>query len=233
MRIKPALIIDAFFTAFISFILSFIVLIYFIPRTFAITFAVVLALLFTLLMIKRSLDKQDKIRLSAQQKKECGSALTALKLCNLEEQCTAFEKALKNNGYQTERKKGGVIIKDKSSVIFPLFSFDQLTKTDIVRVFNSVKSTDIAYILCDGCPTEIKVFADRFDGRIKIYGGDYAYKFLSENNGLPTVKVVLTERKPLNLSAFKNLFQKKKAKTLLGFGVIFLLMIYFFPIKTY
>lgn len=233
MRIKPSLIIDALFCAFIWFILIFVILYYFFPRPLAITFSAVIAFLLAAIFIKRALLKQEKIYLSQKQKKERDAALTALKLSSHDKRCATFEKALNNAKYSTEYKSGGIIIKDKNSALFPLFSFDSLTKTDVVKVFNSVESNSVAYILCDDCPPDIKNFADRFDGRIKIYGADEAYKFLSDNKSLPEMKFALSEKKPLTISAFKNIFQKKKAKSLLGFGLIFIAMSYFVSIKTY
>ena len=232
MRINPILILDTLFCAFVSFILSFILFYYFLPRPLAITLSVTACALLSLYFIKRGLKKQIGIKLSLKNKKECDQLLTTLKFCTTQEQCEIFCAPLKNK-YSIQQKKGGIFIKDKNCAIFPLFSFENLTKTDVVKIFNRISSSDTAYILCDDHSNEIKTFIDRFDGRIKLFDQNDAYLFLKENQSLPQVKNILTEKKPLTLSAFKDILQKKKAKTLLGFGLTFLVMSYFVSIKIY
>ena len=158
---------------------------------------------------------------------------TQLNLYSETEQCAIFENALKKDNYVVEKKKGALNIKNKNSVIFPKFSFDSITKTDIVKIFNCITLNQTAYVLSENFSSEIKDFASRFDGRIKTICADEVYLYLKEKDCLPKDKFVFAEKSRLNLSVLKNILQKKKAKNLLWFGLIFLFSSYFVPIKTY
>lgn len=233
MKITPAIIIDALFTAFVSFILSFVAFYYFLERRLAITCAATFAALMTLIAFKKLLDKREKIKLSAAKKKERDAAISQLNLYTTTEKNDLFERALKNAGYETVRKRGGLLLKDKGVYIFPLFSFDGVSKTEIVKVFNSIGREDVAYIISAKFSVGVKEFADRFDGRIITCDFDEAFIFLCENDALPRQKFQLKEKAPLKLSALKNILQKRKAKNYLLFGLGFLFMSYFVVTKIY
>lgn len=233
MKITLSFILDAIFTALISFLISLIILSYFLRPPFSIVFSVVFGLLFCLLFIKISTDKQKKNDLSLADKKAKEIMLTQLKLYTPTEQNDFFQKVILAQGKSVERKKGGLFVKETPFAVFPLFNFDGVKKSEIVRAFNSIKKEQTAYILADDFSLEVKEFAERFDGRIKTVDGEELYKFLSEKNLLPQVKYSFPEKKKAGLLSLKNLLEKKKSKNFLVLGLIFIATSYFMPIKTY
>ena len=233
MKVTLSLVADVVFSAFICFILSFVILNFYIQRIWAIILSIIISGILSFFVYKTLSRKNVKTKLKKAETKVRNNVYAQLGLSTENEQCAIFETALKKDGYSIEKKRGGLFIKNKNSVIFPKFGFDQVSKADIVRIFNSIKKDDVAYVLSESFSSETKDFADRFGGRIKLVFGDAVYLYLKEKDVLPETKFSFPEKKPLNLSAFKNIFQKKKAKTLLWFGLIFLFSSYFVPIKTY
>ena len=233
MKTITATILDAVFTAILGFFLSIVILGYLLRPPFSIIFSIILSLIFTVLFVKYSLSKNNKEKLNSADRKAKEIMSTQLKLYTLTEQNDFLEKVIKSSGNSVERKKGGLFIKNKDLAVFCFYSYDQIRKTDVVKVFNSISKTQKAFILSDTFPSEVKEFADRFDGRIITVNDQKLYAYLNEKNLLPKAKHLFSERKKYDFSQFKNLLKKKKAKNFLAFGLIFLLTSYFVPIKTY
>ncbi len=233
MKITLSLILDAFFTAIISFFISLVILNYFLRPPLTIIFSAVVSVLFCAIFIKRFSDKQAKNKLSLAEQKEKEIILAQLKLYTPTEQNDFFQKVISLHEKTTERKKGGLFVKDTPFAVFPSFTFDGVKKSDIVRVFNSIKREQTAYILADAFTPEIKDFAERFDGRVKTVDGNQVYELLKEKNFLPQIKHPFPEKKKLTLSSLKNLLEKKKAKNFLVLGLVFIGTSYFMPLKTY
>ena len=167
------------------------------------------------------------------EQKEKETVITQLKLYTATEQNDFFQKVISLHGKNTERKKSGLFVKDTPFALFPIFTFDGVKKSDIVRVFNSIKKEQTAYILSDSFTVEVKDFAERFDGRVKTVDGNNVYKLLKEKNIFPQIKHAFPEKKKLSLSSLKNLLEKKKAKNFLVLGLLFIATSYFMPLKTY
>lgn len=233
MKFSLAVLLDTIFSAFVTFIICFILLNYFLSRLIAITISACLCALFALLVFKYLSNNRAKIKLSATDRKNKKIMTASLNLYTQTEQNDLFERAIKKHDLKVERKKGALLIKDQKIAVFPLFKFDGVSKTDIVKIFNSVNSDYLIYIFSENFSPEIKQFADRFDGRINTVNQDETYIFLSELNLLPKQKINLNDDKKLNLSAFKNLIKKSRAKSHFLFGIIFLLSSYFSPFKLY
>lgn len=233
MKITLSFILDALFTAFISFFISLVILNYYLRPPFTIIFSAVFSVLFCLLFVKRFSDKQIKKGLSLAEQKEKETVLTQLKLYTATEQNDFFQKVLSQHGKSAERKKGGLYLKDTPVALFPIFTFDGVKKSDIVRVFNSINKEQTAYILSDDFTPEIKDFAERFDDRVKTVDGNRVYELLKEKNLLPQIKHAFPEKKKLTFSSLKNLLEKKKAKNFLILGLVFIATSYFMPLKTY
>lgn len=233
MRPKLSTVIDTLFTAFVAFILSYVLFYYFVPRAFALTFSFVTAGLITLFAFKKLNERKHNFLTSKAQKEARDIMANQLCLYTVTEQTDFFQKAFKKVGFSPERKRGYLYFKDKSVCVFCKFGFDSVTKTDIVKVFNTIKRTDTAYILSESFSNDIITFAKRFDGRIKTADKCKIFDFLAENDCLPQQKFVLKDGCKNERPTIKNLFQKKKAKNHLIFGLAFLTMSYFVSIKTY
>ena len=233
MKITLPIISDVLFSAIISFILSFVLLNYFFDRLPAIALSLTLALIFAILVLKHATSKREKVKLSAREKRERDIALSQLNLYTTTEKNDLFERAVKNAGYQTKRRHGGIYVCNKNSFLFPFFSFDGVSKTDVVKVFNAISNKDTAYIISGKFSDEVIEFANRFDGRIVSVDFDIAFKYLSENGALPRQKFAFKDKKPLNFSILKTLFLKKNAKKLFFFGILFLFSSNFVSLKIY
>ena len=233
MKITPALVIDVIFTAFISFILYFILLNYFFAHTLALGVSATLCALSALFAFKILYDKNVKIRLSRTQKKQLERTISQLNLYTTTEQNDLFERAVKKLGYTTQRKKGLIYILEENCALYLRFGFDGVSKTDIVKAFNAVKSDQLVYVFAEKFSPEVEGFAKRFDGRIITVQAEEAYKFLSENDCLPKEKFSFTQKKNTALEMLKSLFYKKHARRFAIFGSIFLFTSYFTPIKLY
>lgn len=233
MKTLTAIILDTIFTAISTFILSLVFLSYYFRPPLSIIFSVILSILFAFLFLKLSTDKNRKEKLTKLEKKEKEIMLSQLKLYTKTEQNDFFEKVIGAYGRATLRKNGGLFIKGDNHAVFPFFSYDPLRKSDIVKVFNSIGKNDVAIILSESFPNDVKDFADRFDGRITTESLDKVYLSLKEKDLLPKSKHIFPEKKRYDFSQLKNLLKKKKAKNFLVFGSIFILMSYFAPIKAY
>ncbi|MBR2499235.1 MAG: hypothetical protein IKB67_05940 [Clostridia bacterium] len=233
MKITPAIIIDTLFTAFISFVLTLITLNYFIKGAPAIVLSITFSLIISLSIFKCLLTNRTKEKLSKAEKTAKTNMTNQLNLYSQTQQTNLIERAINSKGCKTERKKGGVFIKEQNIVIFSKFSFDEISKTDIVKAFNNAGREDLIYIFCDAFSPEIKTFADRFDGRIILVGSDKVFRFLTQTDCMPKEKFAFPEGKKLTFCSFKNVFRKEQSKRLAFFGLTLLLTSYFVPIKAY
>lgn len=226
-------ITDLFFTFFIFFILTLTISYYYLERVPAIILSMILGVAASGVYAKFLGKKRRTTQIKNSESLAFEQAMTQLCLYTESEQLALFEKALIAKEYKVEKSKGGIAIKGKNAVLFPLFGFDGVTKTDVVRIFNSIKTKETAYILSREVPLEIKTFIDRFNSRIITVNEKDTYHFLKQTSCLPCTKFEFSKKSPLTFSVFKNLFTKAKAKNLLAFGLIFIFSSYFVPIKAY
>ncbi len=233
MKFSPTAIIDALFTAFITFVLTFVILNYFIMRPYSVIISICIAIPVLMLAFKRLSLKNKTKKLKSFEEKEKNSTITQLNLRSESEQTDLFLTAVKKAGYSAEKKKNAIFIKDKNAVLFIKFSYDGVTKTDVVRAFNTIPNNSKAFIFSDTFGIELKNFIERFDGKIVEVDGYKTYKFLKENDCLPTPKYNFNEKKIFANGFFPTFLGRKKAKSYLAFGFVFLIMSYFVPIKIY
>ena len=233
MKTRLSVILDTAFISFIVFLLATVFFNTFFQQAFSITFASCVCALTAVFTFRKLSNKSQRLKLNRVQKQERDLAIAQLNLYTLQEQNKLFETLLNKLGYQTELKKSLLKIPNKKVAIFAKFGFDGITKTDVVKTFNSIDREYTAYILCEKVSDDVKEFADRFDGRIKIAYADQVYCSLSENELLPKTKFNFPQKKQNFHIALKSLFERKKAKTHFYIGSTFLLTSYFVPIKLY
>ena len=147
MKVIFVIITDLFFTFIASFLLLFIIAYFYLPRITAIVVSAIVASLFCFFYIKNKLKKKNKTKIKNNEKELFERTIAQLCLHTESEQCSLIEKALTIKEFKCEKRKSGVIVKGKNAVIFPVFSFDALTKTDVVKIFNNIKTKEIAYIM--------------------------------------------------------------------------------------
>ncbi len=233
MKVTPAMIIDTLFSSFIAFLLCFILANCFIDRIIAISLSITLGAVFGVFVFSVLFKKKFKSRIKGQQKKEKEQMVNTLNFLSKEKQIELLTKAVKKEGEKAEKQKGAIFIHDKKIALFIKFNFDGISKTDIVRIFNSIKSDYIAYVFCTPPTSDVQNFAERFDGRIKLVNEVETYKFLKKHDELPDGDFPLEKRNKATLSSFKNLIKKSKAKSHFWLGFVFICTSYFVPIKLY
>lgn len=233
MKFAFTIVLDTIFFLFLSFTLSFAVLNFFVERPFSIVFSAVFSMLFSLIAMKKMIDNSIKNRLRKQEKEELNDMLIQLNFSTKSDNNDLFEKLINRLGYQTERKKGGIFLLEKDVAVFIAFGFNDVGKAEIVKAFNSIRKNDVAYILSETFSQDVTAFASRFMGRIVLVDGKSVYASLKEHDALPEKKYAITPEKQHGFKLFRNLLLKRKAKSYLTFGLIFLFTSYFVPIKLY
>jgi hypothetical protein len=202
-------------------------------KPYSIVISATLSGIISLFAMRKMINNAIKNRLKKQEKEEYEDMLIQLNFSSRADNNNLFEKLINNLGYQTERKKNGIFLKEKNACVFLAFGFNPVSKADIVKVFNSIRQTDTAFILAETFSPDIKSFADRFMGRIITVDGKAVYTALKKHDALPPKKYAVSPEKQHGIKLFNNLLLKRKAKSYFTFGLIFLATSYFVPIKLY
>lgn len=233
MKLSFSLIIDVCFSAFISFLLAFVVLNYFIDKRFAIAFSVILSIPVAIIAFKKITEKRKKNTLKKAEKDALDIMLSQLAVYTQTEQneffCHAFIKA----GYAPTRKNGAIyILKEKCATLIKMGA-EGAKKADVVRAFNLKGNIEKSYIFTSIADKELEDFCKRFNGKVTLVKAESVFKFLSSIDFLPKIKFNFPEKVPLKKQISTAFFSKKKAGKYFSFGLIFLMMSYFVPIKLY
>ena len=231
MKITFPTLIDTVFTTFIFFFVSFLILNYYIERQFAITFSIILSVPVLIIVFAKLREKSNRRLCKRKLSKAVEKTCNALDFYTTAQKNDLFIKALSRAGYNTERKHGGIFIKDKNCAIFILYGFKSVDKTDVVKIFNHIKSTETAYIFAKNFSTDITAFIARFKGRIIAIDGNKTHEFLKKYDCLPKENSLIESISEQKFSL--SFLDAKKSKRFLGLGILFLLTSYFVPIKLY
>lgn len=233
MKTLTISILDSAFSAFIAFVLTFFIINFYVERPFSILFALCLAVPIFIIAYERI--KKSKLLKSQDNEKKRAIENMVYSLCLLERNklLDIFERAISSLEVKTLKRKYGIFIEEKNLAIFPIFSFDGITKTDVVKVYNALSSKQKAYILGENISSDVKNFMDRFNGRIEFVNGEKVYDFLKKVNCLPREKLSLKSNGANKLAFFKRLIRKKHSNKFLIFGITLILSSWFVPIKMY
>ena len=233
MRISFINILDSLFTAFLSFLSAFLILNFYIDRPYSIIFGTCFALLVFMIALDKMQKYSNKKSLDKQKDKAVKNTCYALCLLEKVKLNELFERAINRRGYKTLRKKGGIFINQTSSAVFVIFSFDGISKTDVVRVYNSIPPNFKAYIFGQSATNELLEFIDRFGGKIEFINGEKTYNFLSESSCLPKLAPLTSKKSYIIKNLLSSLFVRKNAKKFFLFGLFFLFMSAFVVVKLY
>ncbi len=227
-----SILLDSLFIAFIAFILSFVILNYAVDKPYSYILSGCISALLTLFAVKFFLSSRAK-KYGEQLDAENFAQIMA-ELAYLPHQGTLclFEKALKEKGYACVRIKNALHATQTECVHFFLFSENAVSKTDIVRAYNRLHNGQKAFIWSETFSKEVRDFADRFSGKILLKTGRSAYNLLKSTDNLPKITLPKVKAR-IKANALENLLDKKQAKRYAIFGIVFLIMSYFLPIKTY
>lgn len=233
MKISLSAIFDCIFAGFVCFIVCFVFLNYLIERKFAIIFSIILSIPTALLVFKKLNAKKSKQKLKKAQNAQKQECIASLNLNDRSANIELFSKALSNAGQNAKRQNNTLILHDKKVCLFFCFSFDNVSKTDVVRAYNSAPKDYTTYLFSDVFSPEVIDFIRRFNKKIIAVDGVATYKFLKQNNCIPTNRIDFSQEKQTFSSAITNLIKKKNAKRYLSLGVTFLILSWLVPIKTY
>ena len=233
MKISLPFILDTLFYLVAGFFLFFVIINYYIARPASYVLAATSAVIFTLFAVKLSVSRKQKNFSSAEKQKKYNVVMTKLNLSEEKTVIALFEKALHAEGYLTEKKHGGIYIPENKKTLFFRFGFDGVSKTDIVKCFNNINKTEKAEIYSENFSDEIQAFAARFGGKIILTDGKTAYSLLEKHSLLPVGDAPITGEEKKPTLDFSRLFDKKRAKNYLAFGLLFVFLSYIAPIKIY
>ena len=233
MKISLAAVLDAAFYLVAGFFLSFIALNYFLPRPAVYPLAAAIAVGFTIFAVKFSAEKRNGKFASAEKEKKFNAVMSKLNLSDEKTVDALFEKALKAEGYATERKRGGVHIAGENKTAFFIFRFDGVTKTDVVKCFNKTDGGCTTEIYSESFSDAVCEFVARFGGKVILSDGKKAFDLLEKHKLLPKTDFELNDTQTKPNIDFRRLLDKKRAKNYLVFGLFFTVLSYFAPIKGY
>lgn len=226
-------IIDSLFSAFIAFIVAFIFLNFYLERKLCIILSVIISLPVFFIALKRINEQRSLAFIKKQTQKKIDK--TNCLLCFLEKTklFSLFEDALTKKGYTVINKKYGLLIENENALIIPIFNFDEITKTDVVKAYNYLKKEQTAYIFGNSVSAELSSFIQRFNNKVMFIGGEKTYSLLEQTNCLPQNDLPLSINTLTIKKAIATLLSKVNSKKFLLFGTLFILMSYFAPLKLY
>lgn len=233
MKTLPIAILDSAFSAFISFLLAFLIINFYIERPFSIIFSVCLSAPIFIIAFDR-IKKANLLKTTENKKKrEIENMVYSLCLLERAKVLQIFERAINSLDVKTIKKKYGIFIENKNCALFPIFNFDGITKTDVVKVFNAVTQKQKAYILGEKITDDVKSFMDRFNGQIEFINAEQTYDFLEKTDCLPRESAYITSQNQNKGKFFKRLIKKNHSSKFFIFGIMLILSSWFVPIKTY
>lgn len=226
-------VIDAIFTSIASFIILLILFSYFVPHPFNVILSGVIALLLSLFAYKYQIKKGKKRGDDIILNKKYLDTMAQFCLTPTTELLDLVENLAKKENLVVERKKGGIFLKEKNIFVFIKFTFDGINKTDVVKYFNRVTQKEKVVILSNEFSDSVREFAERFNGKIILIDGRLLYKRLAYHQMLPENRYTILNKQVAKPKILANLNNKKRAKSFFTFGLIFLGMSYFAPIKLF
>ncbi len=232
MKFSLPFTIDLVFSTLISFLLFFITANYFFVKPYSVVIAIFLSIMFAVLVFNHLRKKRVKVYGKKQDILLYENATLQFNLMTKLELISFFHNALQKIGCKSEKKHGGLYIKEQNTYLFFKFGFEIVNKADIVKIFNAKEKTAKAYLLAENFSEEIKAFAKRFDN-LYLADARATINYLKDKNCLPENKYQLSQPKLNKISALKSLFQRKKAKSFLLLGLSFLFMSYIVAFKIY
>lgn len=229
MKTRLAFVSDMIFYLFACFFLSFVAINYFVRRPASYILSATVALALTLLLSRLSRIKRNKKALSLKEEKLYAAVMSELNLMPETKLRGLFRTLFSAQGLTTEPRKDGFFIPEKKVAAVCVFGYETVTKALIVKVFNRLAENEKAEIYSETFSGETAAFTARFGGRITLIGGEEIFGLLKKYSLLPETNA----EKPPAKHDFPALLDKKRAKNYLVFGLSFVILSYFVPIKVY
>lgn len=191
-------------------------------------FIALIVLLFSIIIAKSNVKKR-KEKLSKEQK--IARIVYALSFLSRKKGLSVFYPEILKRDKDAKLYQNKIVLSSGTSV-YNLFSFSPVTKADLVRCFN-LSNAEKSVILCDSATKEVKDFATAFKGKIVIIEKAEIFKnFPLDDIDLKDTFIPIDFNKKTR-PTLSALISKKNAGKILAFGMFFLLMSFFVPIKLY
>lgn len=216
---------------FIFFILSLAFFLGYFKYAVAISLSITLSLLFALIYFFFSKKKQQAKRIKNKEAKNIDELMIELNFISKQNLYSTFTKAFNAKNKTVEKVNRGLYLKEDKTLIFFVFSFEGVTKSDVLQAYNMLKKEDKCLIYSSFCSPETEKFIERFGGLIQLENKKNIYSLLKDASLLPKSTHILLDYN--TKKTFKNYFNKKNAKRFLSFGIILVLMSFFVYYKIY
>lgn len=223
-------IFDTVFIAFCLFIFNFIIINYTFNFKITLVLSTMLTMLFSLAVFKFLKKRFDKKNEKQKVEKESSDLVYSLSLKSDEDIIKIFLSAFNGSGLKAVKKNKCIFIENENKFVFTFFSFEQVSKKDVVRIKNLTESKNCtAEIYSDCFSEEIIDFTSAFKN-ITLKDKRKVYELLlSRKDEIITKKPQSKKIKTLS----ENFFAKKNAVKFFYFGIFFLINGYFVRIKIY
>ncbi len=222
-------VLDALFYSFISFAVCFFGLLKPLGRISALCLSTFITLVVFTFFIFRNVKKVKKISLTKKEQKKAKRFNEFLCILNKKDGFNIVTHALQKAYPTGEVDKFSFVVPHKNLRIFFFFSFDGLTKSNVVFAYNRLLPNETAVIYAYNEPADVIEFSKRFSGKIEIKNGEKLYALVKDFLPLSVLpRTTFSENKKIG-----NFFSKKSAKKLFLFGALFLLTSSLVTFKTY
>ncbi len=227
-------IIDCTFTIISLFLIFFVVFNCFFYKGLSIVLGALFTLAVSLPLLYFLVKKRKNFHQNALLIKNAEQVIFSLSFYTTKKLLALFEKALTLLNEKVENKETHLFLPEKNVVLFFKLGFEKVTKVDIVKAYNLLdfSSSQKVYVFAEDFENDVKTFANRFNGLVNLLNKTTIYKLLQKSELLNEIEVapVYTASKKLNLKSF---FTKKRAKSYLTSGIVFLTFSFFVFYKVY
>lgn len=217
---------------FIFFVLSLVFFLGFFKYPISLALSITLSLLFALTYFFISKKKFNAKRLKNKETKSVEELMIELNFFSKQNLYSTFTKAFQAQNKTVVKVNRGLYLKEDKTLIFLVFSFEGVSKEDVLKAYNMLKKEDKCLIYASFCSPETEKFIERFGGVIKLENKKNIYSLLLEASLLPKCTHILLDYNDTK-KTFKNYFNKKNAKRFLSFGIILVVMSFFVYYKLY
>ena len=225
-------VIDTAFFSLISFFFFLSLLFRAVKMPFSVVFSATLSGLFAVAVFYALFNRKSKAVSAKKQKELSDLTLFQLAFMKKNEITDMLHKAFDKTGKIYRKNGNRFYFPDENTVLYHSFGVEGASKTDVLRLFNTLKPEDTGKIICADANKETEEFCERFNGKVVLIKGDKAYAFLKKFDALPeiTVAPLKTDQKKFD---FNGLLNKKRAKNYFVFGLFFAVMSFIVKFKLY
>ena len=170
-KVSLPCILDSLFVFFVTFSLSFVIFYTYAPKSVSLSLAITFALLSFLVAYSIFYEKYGKHQLEKKEEILLNDVINQLSYNSKETNEVLIEMAFVSLGVDYTKKENGLVINQGKYLLYPLFSFDQILKSDIIRAFNKIEQDEKIIILSNAFSDEIQEFCKKFMGKIILVTG--------------------------------------------------------------